>query len=277
MDQLNAKIKLYSELSKAHQDGYGFIDTKHCDSLLWTGLIGSVMPDPINITAARKPNGAWCRRPLVNGVDTCYDLNNSKSSISRDMLLGLMWYIWRNKRLDLANDLWKYGSSNFWVMGKGTLASTYFSLNNRNILANIIYALGGKNHFIYRKFPLFIGFNFGYKAHLDILTLLLSAEILGKVDYSCIIEHHFKRNPNNALFSYAYAKFISGDYTPCINSLLNEKWFPNDRLPTSKDRYESWLWQRDIGDDWNPGNSKYTTKHHGCDFLFIAKLLIEEN
>ena len=270
LGNLKNKITIYLDLYKSKTDSNGFIDTLHCDSLLWTSLLGSVLPEGINILAARKCDKSWVRRPLVDGIDTCYGQGNSSSSISRDMLLGLMWYIWRNKHLDLATDLWEFGSKNNWIMGEGNLGATLFSFNNRNTLAHLIYKLGGKNHSFYKSLPLILGFNVGYAAHLDILTLLLRAELIGKIEYPNLIKYHFERSPNNALFSYAHAKYIDGDLNPCVKSLLNPDWFPSYRLPTNRDRDESWLWQRDYGDDWMPSMFNNIVEFHGCDFLFIS-------
>jgi len=284
MDQLKSKIKLYTELYKAHQDRYGFIDTKKCDSLLFTGLLGSVLPDRINITAARKPDGQWCRRPLVNGVDTCFELNNTKSSISRDMLLGLLWFIWRNKRLDLATDLWNYAVKNNLKMGSaatiGSVASLYLTPNILSTLALIIDKLGGKNNIkcswlsIIRKLPISVVKNNGYRAHLDILLLALRAELLGKIENKDIVKYQFERVPKNALFSYVYERWIENNtkYPKTIANLMDDKLFPSDRLPTSRDRDTEWLWQRDP-EEWIPYKGKWADKFNGCDFLFVAKLV----
>jgi hypothetical protein len=279
-DQLLVKYNKYKELYKEEQDKYGFIESSHCDALLWTGLLGSVLPEGIDITAARLWDGRWTRRPLFDGRDTCYP-GGSRSSISRDMFTGLMWYMWRNKRLDLAEDLWQYGKANDWVMGKGAASRIVFMPGNQADLAEMIYRLGGKNRPISKNIPQFRTKNTGFPAHLDALAILLRAEMLGEMDKSslALMKHHSERVPENSFFSYIYHKYTDGNYDQAIKTMLNEKYFPSDRLPTKGDRWETWLWQRDPGVWWDKvpnAPDQEGIKHAGGDLLFVAHLILSD-
>jgi hypothetical protein len=107
-DQLEEKYKIYKSLLK--QDQYGFIESDECDSLLFTGLVGCLPSITVNIDSAfDKTTGMWHRRPTST---PCFP-NGSKSTISRDMLLGLACYAYHNKRLDISEQVIKYSLSHW--------------------------------------------------------------------------------------------------------------------------------------------------------------------
>lgn len=284
---LEAKVAKYSEFSMNERDQYGFILSKDCDSTLFTGLYNTVPGLGVELLAARNSDGQWFRRPLVDGKDTCYP-HHSASTISRDMLLGVLWSAWRNKDLSMAEDLWNYGVSHDWNMGQGDFSRTFFTTRMQGILAELIYRLGGTDHKNARAYvsitkPLILDFrrgNKGFQAHLDVLSILLYSEMRGfiKVDDKRILSIHNKRSSRNALFSYAYRKYTDGDYSVAVSLLLNPELFPDDRLPNKGDHKEPWLWQRDDGDDWLPHKdpSRHSEIHPGGDFLFVANLILSE-
>lgn len=273
-DQLRSKAEIYLELSREEQGDAGFILTDKCDSLLFTGLYGAAGGD-VDITAARDSRGKWHRRPI--SLTPCYP-KHSASEISRDMFVGLLWYIWEHRRLDLAEDLLEYGEDNFWVMGKGDLSRTLFSGNLQSTLAQIIYRLGGANHFIYRNIPSeFTTTHTGFEAHLDVLHILLRGRVFGRIsaDEKAVLVRQGTRVPQNPLFAYGKALYTDGDQTDTVDLLLRDLFrFPQDRLPTTHDRCEPWVLQRDPGKDWQPCDlGQPAKKHPGGDLLFVEYLL----
>src|SRR5687768_2231383 len=120
------KFNLY--LKNLKQDKYGFVESDRCDSLLFTSLTGCVPQVEVNIGAAFDGE-LWHRRPVDK---PCFDCNTgenlgSKSSISRDMLMGLAWYCYHNKRLDISEQIIKHAMSNWGLMGKATDIKTLWS------------------------------------------------------------------------------------------------------------------------------------------------------
>ena len=274
VDALEAKYYTYLDLYTSQQDQNGFIDFKACDALLFTGLLGSVLPEGIDIKAAEKTPGEWTRRPLVNGVDTCYP-ENSASTISRDMLLGLQWYTWKNQRLDIAEDLYSYGEDNNWIMGKGDASRIFFTPGSQATLAEQIFRLGGENKFIKRSIPQIITeSNTGFRQHLDILGIHLRADMTGKAENFNVVISAANRQPRNGYYQYVRARYSDGVYDSAIAPLLNSQLFPEDRLPTSADRKAAWLWQRDDDSDWQPSADGKT--HSGGDFLFLAHQILKD-
>lgn len=264
------KVRLYQSLGPSVQDADGFIDFEHCDSLLFSGLYG-VGGGQVNIAAARNSEGAWQRRSL--NQPPCYP-QGSASSISRDMFMGLLWYMWEYRRLDLAEDLFAYGEAHDWIMGKGDVSRIYFTPGLQATLAEMIFRMGGKDRPSYRSIPQAYSKNTGFAAHLDVLHLVLRAEMVGSLEAKGVelLKFNYDRAPQNALFSYAWHRYSDGDQSQTYSALLNEAWWPADRLPTSADRCEAWILQRDPGADWAPCEGGKT--HSGGDFLFVARLLL---
>lgn len=270
--ELETKYNTYLELYPQVQDASGFIESDHCDALLFTALLGSVSDTGIDMHAAEISPGKWTRRPLLNGIDTCYP-ENSKSSISRDMLLGLMWWAWQTKNLSVAEDLWEYGQSHSWIMGEGDISRTFFTPNSQATLAELIYRLGGEDHYITRAIPVTLTETDGYQRHLTMLTILLRAEMIGRISDFNLVREAYKSQPRNALVGFLRAKYSNVTYDETIKLLLNTELFPLDRLPTVQDRLDPWLWNRDDGKDWLPGEGDHV--HSGGDFLFIAHLILK--
>jgi hypothetical protein len=264
------KTKLYLSLGKTVQDEAGFVMYEACDSLLFSGLYGAG-GGVVDLRAARDESGMWHRRPLA--YPECYG-ESSKSTISRDMMLGVLWYIWETQDLELAEELFAYGKTHEWIMGDGNLWRIYFTPGLQATLAELIYRLGGPDYYAYRAIPQSYSRNVDYAAHLDVLHILLRGELTGKLEKSAkdVLEYNFKRESKNALFSYAWHRYSDGNQDDTYALLLNEAWWPSDRLPTSADRCEGWLLQRDEGEDWAPCDDDKT--HSGGDFLFVAKLLL---
>ena len=275
VDELEEKYHRYKELYSSQQDASGYISSRECDSLLFTGLLGAVLPEGIDIRAAEKSPGEWTRRPLVDGKDTCYP-ESSKSTISRDMFTGLFWYAWRNQRLDILEDIWDYGVDNSWVMGSGAPSRIYLTPNARGTLAEAIYRLGGDDHFI-RSAPQVRGRTVGVEAVLDYLSIQMWAEMRGGIHEGelDLMAHHAQREPRNALARYIHSKYTDGIQDAALKVLLDTSLFPEDRLPTTLDRGEPFLWIRDDGKDWQPKAGEVHT-HPGADFLYVAHMILKD-
>lgn len=271
-EKLIEKYNTYLQLVRTHQDIDGFIDTKYCDATLWSGLVGVSGPS-VDLTAALDPDvsGRWYRRPI--SYPECWGNQESRSTISKDMLLGVMYWSVSRQRLDILEDIWEYGESRSWVMGNGRWGGIDTVMNPLWIstLAEAIYKLGGEDHYVWREVRPFFGEVVDYPAHLQVLIILLRKD-LGLVDDGAadILKAHAKRQPRNALFQYA-----AGCPEKAEELLLNSAWWPEDRLPRASDRKASWLFQRDFGPQWEPTDSD--EEHHGGDFLFLANLLIRLN
>lgn len=263
---LKNKFDKYIKLLPSVQDKHGFIYSDECDSLLFSGLIGCVPEIKVDIEAAfDSDKQTWQRRPIENPCYPC----GSKSSISRDMLLGLAWYAWFNKRLDISEQVIKYALSHWLVMGEGLKSRTILMPGLLATYAEISYRLGGPNRWWLRYCPQIESTSMtGYQAHLSILHVLLRKELTGNSSslYKRTVKAQYERQPNNPLYAYA-----AGDIDKAVQLLSDERYWPSDRLPTERDREANWLFQRDEGEAWLPG---YGNKvYSGGDYIFLTYLI----
>ena len=204
MTPLDLKYDKYKKLIKEVQDKYGFVESHECDSLLWSGLVGCLSSISVDIDAAfNSKDGQWKRRPIVY---PCYP-DHSRSSISRDMLVGLAWYVWANKRSDIADQIVKYSISHFGIIGK---AKDFIGLSRINIMPPLFvtFLLMSKwgryfkwlDKLIPADFTNFSRKTNGYQAHLSVMHCLLRNRITNRNKYKNIFKYHADREPNNALF-----------------------------------------------------------------------------
>jgi len=280
-EQIAARAMTYRSLigsTEGVQDNHGFIDYKHCDSLLFSSLI-SVAGISVDLRAAEKDPGEWYRRPLA--YSDCYETGESKSRISRDMILGVMFAAYYNKDIQMLQDLWNYGSKNSWIMGKvkeadNSLASL-MSSNYISLLARMLHKLSSKDYSA-RFFPIVLEKNppGGFQNHLLVLYLLLLSEVNdGLTDSQLdLLEKVSTENPENLLYVAAARKFGIDRPWPKIDDRI----YPAHRLPNTTDRCEGWATQRDDSDKGlQPGcfDNRPFQVHSGGDLIFVDWLLRE--
>lgn len=258
--RLLAKYETYVALA-------GSVDENDCDWLLFASLNeagGGKAADP---ERARGSNGQWYRTPAQD----CYP-DRSGSTISRDMFLGLFWWALVHDRRDVLEQVQDYGALHGWVMGEGELSRTVLTPNIQLVLADLIREMGGKDYNPGRFEPDYPPVT-GYEAHLSAIIVGLRA-VSGsgsEMGYDAA-RKLVSRQPRNAFFQ-AVLGLYTGDQTAATELLLNEAWWPADRLPTSADRCEPWLTQRDEGESWLPCPDENLT-HSGGDFMIAAALAL---
>ena len=269
---LNERRELYLHLNSAHQDRSGFILTQHCDSLLFSSLNAIGRGERIQITAARDETGQWFRRPL--SLPECYLSGESKSTISRDMLIGLLLYLQYFHESTLVSDLWNYGSENNWIMGSGegiNQFATVMSPSLIKVLAEMNYKLNGIDS-DERQLPDLTIFtkDGGYVNHLNLLYLQLYSEVYGGITtlQQLELQRYVKDiDPNNLLGLSMLSRYSK---IPLDMNKLNI--YPADRLPTTADWCEDWYYQRQTG-DMNQLPCEPTAEHAGGDFLFLLYII----
>lgn len=264
-----AKREQYGTMARAAQQEFGFIESSHCDSLLFTSL-GAAGGLLVSIEAAQGEPGQWFRRPAKD----CYDTGKSKSDISKDMFMGLAWHLFYSSRADLAEGVLRYGRANGYIMGRGPASRTFMTPSLQAVYAELLQYLGGPTFDPEIRFPqVYPPGERGYTAHLQVLNILLRAHTTGGISDAAKarLSDHRARNPGNGLYCYGDNLFNSTDMAECIDTLLRDDLFPSARLPESGDRCEEWLWQREES-TWEPCPEEGRI-HSGADFLFVAKLI----
>lgn len=266
------KAAVYLSLAGESKDAHGFVHSK-CDGLLFTALhvVGGGQAD---IMQAQGKPGQWFR----HAEHDCYDLEQagqpgSKSDISQDMILGLLWWAWETGNLNVVEDLIAYGVEHNWVMGRGDPFRTVLRPNMIWLLYSVKNALAGTDDVpTVPKEEEALGLaDFG--DHLEVLRLLLLAHVAGAASEAemNIFKAHAERQPRNALFQAAYHLYTDGDQSAAGAVLDDPALFPADRLPAVSDRCEEYLWQRDESDNWAPCPAS-VKPHSGTDLLFALKV-----
>ena len=251
--ELQQRAEMYRQLVSEVQDEHGFIYTHECDSTLFSGLLGAAGV-PVDLTAAEDPEvpGRWYRRPV--SLPECWESGKSRSTISRDMLLGVFWWAWVEGRLDVLERIWDYGERRSWFMGDGRLGGfdTLLVPTHISTLAQLIYRLGGEDRTSWRLLPVSFSSDCeGFKCHIRALHIALRHEAYGETGYLTqrTMFSILQRNPGRPLLAVIYQS-VSGarNYGPATRRMAELPYYPISRLPDERDTCELWPQQRDRHD-----------------------------
>lgn len=271
-EALDNKKAFYCAEGKRVLAERGFMDDK-CDSLLFTSLWAVSCDVGFSVQEWEDPEfpGKWHRNPqrdcYLNGAP-----NGAASSISRDMMLGLWHLLWSKQDRDNIRDLISYGERNNWVMGEAKDLETLISRATLSPqLISLLYAMADGTSLTQQSDDA-IGVNTGFRAHLDVLRILLNSRVRGAISDLELgtLKAQADRQPHNALFVGAYEKFKGG--SKAIDLLLSEKHFPKDKLPNNHEQHcINYLFSRDEeSEDWVPCKDEPFKEHDGTDFVFAA-------
>lgn len=262
--QTNPTVEhLYTVYSKLAPRGWD-ADTS-CDGLLFDSLTAAALHESFDITRARNDVGRWDRRPIP---DPC-------GASSRDMHYGLWTYAYELKDTAILDGEWDYAVAHAWVMDdRGAAVSTLLP-DDAPTLAQLEYKAGGHDHF-QRTLPVTClkGLQ-GFEAHLQVVKIMERA-LAGAgntADDACAAAYAASQ-PRNAFFAAVHGLY-TGDQSAAQTLLSTGTVCPLDRLPTTADRCEPWLWQRDDNsEDWKPCQVGPTSTHSGGDCLIAAALAL---
>lgn len=288
-DELRAKQKLYCELSKESYLANKFV-VGRCDGLLFTSIHGLVC-DYVSIDSFESDSepGRYYRSPtrdcFVDG-----EPNGSDSTISKDMMLGLMHSLWYHKKDEEIKQVIDYGRNNNWFMGdagdlKTKVSKTLLSPNLISLLYDMQSELApepGELEELLDESKQQVIVNTGYRAHLQVMRIILEGRVRGGINDLKFeaLKQQTERVPKNGLFHAAYNHFKDGDQRRAIDIALDTTYFPDDKLPNNHENYcTGYLFQRDevkngtINQDWVPCPERAFELHNGTDFLALTWLV----
>ena len=271
-ERLADKRRLYLSLQSQGLDADGWPTLySPCDAVGFLALCKTAGGcQKADFFQAEQGPGLWQRNQHKN----CVELQMSKTSISKDMLMmGFLYGVYgmdKQTAIGYFNRLEEYGKANDWIMGYpsntvGELARVYMTPSMTFTLYNIIEWLSSKP-----QTPVMAGQQRvprGYEAHLRVIDIMIQGKINGGIDavqMKDLNELH-DRDPRNALYQAVFHRWRDGEMGEVADILLDEKLFPSDRLPSSADRCEAYLWQRDQGKDWVGCSDGHI--HEAIDFL----------
>ncbi len=246
--EISARAKDYLDLTRRSLDVDTFITApfdRHCDSLLFTSLYIAAGGQGVNLVRAKDGSGLWQRHPR----------RDCSSTISKDMYIGLFTALWHQRDLGEVNALIKTAEAHNWVMGDGPAGEVVLTPNLAATLYEMRFRLGGPDGLGRRLYnDQAEGKNLtGFEAHLQVVHTLLRGSMLGGVTPAQLehLKRHAERQPHNVLFLAAYHRYSGGDQAEAIR--LWPTFCPAGRLPTTADRCDDYLWQRDEKpSDWAP-------------------------
>lgn len=264
LSSLDARRELYLSTQPFGWQAYGNMG----DGLLFACLSAVAHDREFDVESARNSNGQWFRNPAM--VEQRLEKG---STISRDMFIGLFVYVLHFGRLDLAEQIWEYGSARSWKMGEDTRkfdTRVYLSPSTIALLARIIHHLGGADH-PQRHLPLVYSTAPGYQSHLSLLTMQMVGKMeqgLGLYELNSLrsILRHMHGNP---LAQAVYHRYSDGNQSIAIR-ILDSLW-PEHRSPnTETDWCEEWRTQRSDGDSGFQACPRESYREHsGADFLYV--------
>lgn len=210
----------------------------------------------------------------------CLATKKSKSTISADMVV--MWLVYvleQNKLPELEKFIsksektgWKIGDHDGSVEGLSRIHLVKYP-QVISLLYKVRKHLGGKGHKYWEKVPQDWLAKKSYPGHILAWRAWIVAKIQGKMPNAAInaLKKQVEYNPKNALYLAMISRY-DANYSCPEAILLLESLFPSDRLPTNQDRCSDYLWQRDLGPDYEPcGGHK---AHTGLD-LIVATAICE--
>lgn len=267
-------------------DGFGFPTDDQCDAVQ-RACYRYVGGAAVNYQAAQDPSepGRWYR----DSARSCGPGHGSQTGFSRDMALGLGFCLWQagdvtNAKAFLAyaaahNDLTSPdGGADITKLGivmrylfktmvaKGELTP----MPDRPADPNPDNTTQSPTQLKTKSLDILTGYNAG----LVVTGIYWDGLMHGGVSdvEMAVLRDQAARQHRNALFQAFLHKFTDGDQQTAIAVASDEKLFPSDRLPTSCDRSASYLWERDVGPDWEPGAVPCKV-WSGTDLIFLVAIL----
>lgn len=281
-DQIASKFDFYLKESDKTLRPNGWLPDTKCDGLLFNSLYAIIggRSNP-NLAESLRYPGKFYRSPEHD----CFKKGLSRSECSRDMYLGYMLYLVFTDQSEPIERIISWGEKNsnkyldeyLWIMCHGQPGAIEFRPNT--IETAKLLLLYFNNARLNYKFDLQLSNRCqGYECHISAIHVWIRGSIRGylvKKEYS-FIESNAARYHQNAFFQALYARYSgkSQAIKRIESMLLNEKYFPNDRLPSSSDRCGFYLWERDpSGDSWKPCPNQGKI-HSGLDFLLASAIYL---
>jgi hypothetical protein len=298
VDKVKEKAERYLALSSYHLDPQGWQQDTFCDGLLFNSLY-ALAGGSTDVSQAMERDGSWHR----HWSKSCYQ--NSKlpaeerppgktsgSTISRDMFAGLFLLILEQGRTDWLAQLLAYGKPRnlfdlpfIWIMGEGDITRVDLRPGNIQDLYEIQEVLQGIPSPMKDRIFDTWGTCRGYECHLQFLNMYLKYRLRGHLSNAAVqrLKIMAEQNPFNALYTGFYGKIANDPVylNMAFASLLNDKWFPQDRLPSSQERCSEYLFQRESQENgqwtrsWRPCPEEARV-FSGTDFLFAAKVILND-
>jgi hypothetical protein len=178
-----------------------------CDGFLWEGKFRSVslMHSEFALSCAEGEKGKFYRTPSKD----CYSKGKSGSTWSRDMGVGFLWWVWRDRNITALHNHIVYGDRHNWKMGDGPLSRVQYTPQLIGLTCRVWNKITGEKRKDAKTPYIYSSGLRDYQAHLQCLVIALEAEINGKIPKVAWdrVKEHFFRKGSNPLYAVLQATF----------------------------------------------------------------------
>lgn len=254
----DAYAKKSNEAKETFDKETGWPSSQDCDGTLWSGLAASSLGSFVKLGQTEYETGRIGRRPKTQ--PSCYP-NESKSTTSRDMVLGFLFGTFRSKDHQMFSRFHEKSRSTNWVIGEPWPERPGEVLLNGNLIGLIgrMACKFDQGCPSYSKIPAINSKSeTDYVQHLTALFILLNGEVdegmivttaIPKADKE-LLKWQSDMHPSDALFNAAYHLYEDGKFDDAAKLLLD----PNYAYPS-----------------YVRGHENYKLVH----WLFTAKLILD--
>lgn len=198
----------------------GWPSTEDNDGSLWAGLAARAGLN-VYLRAAVQPTGRVTRLPYKDSQVP----SESASSVSNDMILGVISGLYYQRNLESLRAIFEYGKINSWVMGYPAYVVSRVVLkpNNIALLARTIKQLGGPDH-QERLIPLvYVPLqDMDYPTHLQLVSVQLAKDLgVDNIFTEAVVQETCSYNEHDA-----FAMAVCGQYDKAAELLLGDYQYP---------------------------------------------------
>lgn len=271
-ERIAKKQAFYKSEAYKAQDEDRTVLWDECDSWHFTALEWAVTDTPAKPELFLDKTGKLQRRS--SKYVPCYPGSSGSESTKEMYVYGSLYALKRGDRA-WVEDRYDYGFKHQWVMGFGEPWRTILLPDSIAVLAQAIDGLGGAKHAERLIMPQRPQNLKGYEAFIQAVGVTFQGARFGAITDKSreAVVGLATRNPRNAMYACLSARWADGDLSRAQNLLLDEKVYPEDRLPNSGDYCERWITQRDDDDSkaWTPCPEEGKTHPAGA-FLLAAAI-----
>ena len=222
----NEKLEELRKNSESHLAGWP--SDAECDGALWAGIARAAGATWVDVTAAVQPDGRPTRIPYGDcGPGSLGYNNGSATTISNDMLTGIMLGLYADNDSQTAKMIWTYGYSHNWTMGypEYYVSRVLLRPNGISMLARLLYhTSNGEYDYTARFGPILYGpVAEDFEGHLMLLGRYLGDK-LGGPQYGMEIAEFVGAKYRQG---DAFAQAVAGEYSRAAALLLGDYQSPS--------------------------------------------------
>ena len=199
-----------------------------CDGALWAGIARAAGATWVDVTAAVQPDGRPTRMPFSDcGPGSLGYNNGSATTISNDMLTGIMLGLYADNDAATAKMIWEYGYSHNWTMGypEYYVSRVLLRPNGITMLARLLHKTsGGSIDYTARWGPVLYGPAVeDFEGHLMMLGRYLEAKLGGPqygMEIAELVGAKYRQGD-------AFAQAVAGEYSRATALLLGDYQSPS--------------------------------------------------